>query len=62
MQKASSLDDPAGRELLALLRKARRNTYGDPMHHSGRKKEEFVSPCLEFRDTLEKAARKMPQI
>lgn len=38
MSKASSFDDPAGRELLAMLRNARRNTYGDPKYHSGRKK------------------------
>jgi hypothetical protein len=57
-----SFDDPAGRQLLAAIRKVRRNTYGDPMYHSGRKKKEFASPYLEFLDTLEKAARKMPQI
>jgi hypothetical protein len=62
MSKASSFDDPAGRELLAMLRKARRNTFGDPMYHSGRKNKEFASPYLEFLDTLEKAVRKMPQI
>ena len=61
MSKASSFNDPAGRELLAMLRKARRNTFGDPKYHSGRKKKEFASPYLEFLDTLEKAARKMPQ-
>lgn len=59
---ASSFNDPAGRELLAMLRKARRNTFGDPKYHSGRKKKEFASPYLEFLDKLEKAARKMPQI
>ena len=62
MSAASSFNDPAGRELLAMLRKARRNTFGDPKYHSGRKKKEFASPYLEFLDTLEKAARKMPQI
>ena len=61
MSSASSFDDPAGRELLAMLRKARRNKFGDPKYHSGRKKKEFASPYLEFLDTLEKAARKMPQ-
>ena len=61
MSKASSFNDPAGRELLAMLRKARRNTFGDPKYHSGRKKKEFASPYLEFLDKLEKAARKMPQ-
>ena len=45
-----------------MLRKARRNTFGDPKYHSGRKKKEFASPYLEFLDKLEKAARKMPQI
>jgi hypothetical protein len=62
MSKASSFDDPAGRELLAMLSKARRNRYGDPKYHSGRKQKEFASLYLEFLDTLEKAARKMPQI
>jgi hypothetical protein len=62
MSAASSFNDPAGRELLAMLRKARRNTFGDPKYHSGRKKKEFASPYLEFLDKLEKAARKMPQI
>jgi hypothetical protein len=61
MSAASSFNDPAGRELLAMLRKARRNTFGDPKYHSGRKKKEFASPYLEFLDTLERAARKMPQ-
>ena len=50
-----------GRELLAMLRNARRNKFADPMYHSGRKKKEFGSPYLEYLDTLEKAARKMPQ-
>ena len=62
MSAASSFNDPAGRELLAMLRKARRNTFGDPKYHSGRKKKEFTSPYLEFLDKLEKAARKMPQV
>lgn len=62
MSAASSFNDPAGRELLAMLRKARRNTFGDPKYHSGRKKKEFASPYLEFLDKLVKAARKMPQI
>jgi len=62
MTKPHSFNDPAGRELLAMLRKARRNKFGDPMYHSGRKKKEFASPYLEFLDKLEKAARKMPQI
>jgi hypothetical protein len=62
MSKASSYNDPAGRELLAMLKKVRRNTCGDPMYHSGRKKKEYASPYLEFLDTLQKAARKMPQI
>ena len=61
MSKASSFNDPAGRELLAMLRKARRNNFGDPKYHSGRPKKQFASPYLEFLDKLEKAARKMPQ-
>jgi hypothetical protein len=61
MSKASSFNDPAGRELLAMLRTARRNKFGDPKYHSGRKKKEFASPYLEFLDKLEKLARKMPQ-
>ena len=61
MSSASSFNDPASRELLAVLRTARRNKFGDPKYHSGRKKKEFASPYLEFIDTLEKAARKMPQ-
>jgi hypothetical protein len=60
MTKPRSFDDPAGRELLAMLRKARRNKFGDPKYHSGRAKKEFASPYLEFLDKLEKAARKMP--
>ena len=61
MSSASSFNDPAGRELLAMLRNARRNKFGDPKYHSGRKKMEFASPYLEFLDKLEKLARKMPQ-
>jgi len=61
MSKASSFNDPAGRELLAMLRNARRNNFGDPKYHSGRKKKDFASPYLEFLDKLEKLARKMPQ-
>ena len=61
MSTPGSFDDPAGRELLAVLRNARRNKFGDPKYHSGRKKKEFASPYLEFLDKLEKAARKMPQ-
>ena len=37
MSSASSFNDPAGRELLAMLRNARRNKFGDPKYHSGRK-------------------------
>ena len=54
--------DKARRQLLAAITKIRRNTSGDPMYHSGRKKKEYASPYLEFLDKLEKAARKMPQI
>jgi hypothetical protein len=61
MPNASSFNDPAGRELLAMLRNARRNNFSDPKYHSGRKKKEFASPYLEFLDKLEKLARKMPQ-
>lgn len=61
MSAAGSFNTPAGREFLAMLRKARRNTYGDPLYHSGRKKKEYASPYLEFLDKVEKAARKMPQ-
>ena len=61
MSKASSFNDPAGRELLAMLRNARRNKFGDPKYHSGRPKKQFASPYLEFLDKLEKLARKMPQ-
>ena len=34
-----SFDNPAGRELLAAIKKIRRNTSGDPKYHSGRKKK-----------------------
>jgi len=61
VSKASSFNDPAGRQLLAMLSDARRNKFGDPKYHSGRKKKEFASPYLEFLDKLEKLARKMPQ-
>jgi hypothetical protein len=61
MSSASSFNDPAGRQLLAMLSDARRNKFGDPKYHSGRKKKEFASPYLEFLDKLEKLARKMPQ-
>ena len=61
MSTPGSFNDPAGRELLAVLRNARRNKFGDPKYHSGRKKKEFASPYLGFLDKLEKAARKMPQ-
>ncbi len=61
MSSASSFNDPASRQLLAMLSDARRNKFGDPKYHSGRKKKEFASPYLEFLDKLEKAARKMPQ-
>jgi len=44
-----------------MLSDARRNKFGDPKYHSGRKKKEFASPYLEFFDKLEKLARKMPQ-
>jgi hypothetical protein len=48
--------------VVAAISKIRRMTSGDPKYHSGRKKKEFASPYLEFLDTLQKAARKMPQI
>ena len=57
-----SFDNPTGRELLAAIKSIRRMTSGDPKYHSGRKKKEFASPFLEFLDTLQKAARRMPQI
>jgi hypothetical protein len=62
MTKPMSEADKARRQLLAAIGKIRRNTSGDPKYHSGRKKKQFASPYLEFLDTLEKAARKMPQI
>ena len=61
MSNAGSFNHPAGRELLAMLRKARRNNFGDPKYHSGRTRKVFASPYLEFLDKLEKLARKMPQ-
>jgi len=48
MTKPHSFDDPAGRELLAAIKKIRRMTSGDPKYHSGRKKKEYASPYLEF--------------
>ena len=60
MTKPHSFDDPAGRQLLAAIRKVRRNTYGDPMYHSGRKKKEFASPYMEFLDTLERPPARRP--
>ena len=53
MSKASSFNDPAGRQLLAAIGKIRRMTSGDPKYHSGRKKKEYASPCLMFLDKLE---------
>jgi len=55
MTKPMSEADKARRQLLAAIKKIRRNTSGDPMYHSGRKKKQFASPHLEFLDTLEKA-------
>ena len=60
MSSASSFNDSAGRELLAMIRNARRNKFGDPKYHSGRKKKEYASPYLEFLDKLEKTARRTP--
>lgn len=51
-----------GRELLAAIKNIRRRPSGDPKYHAGRKKKEFASPFLGFLDTLQKAARRMPQI
>ena len=62
MPSAHTFGDPAGRELLAAIKIIRRMTSGDPKYHSGRKKKEFASPFLEFLDSLQKAARRMPQI
>ena len=62
MTKPMSDADKAQRQLLAAIKKIRRNTSGDPMYHSGRKKKQFASPYLEFLDKMEKAARRMPQI
>jgi len=61
MPGAHSFDDAAGRQLLAMLRKARRNLSGDPKYHSGRKKKEYASPYLEFLDKLQNTAHRMPQ-
>ena len=58
MTKPMSDADKAQRQLLAAIKKIRRNTSGDPMYHSGRKKKEYASPYLEFLDKMEKAARK----
>lgn len=58
---AHSFDNPVGRELLAMLKKARRNKSGDPKYHSGRKPKEYASPYLEFLAKLETNARRMPQ-
>ena len=44
-----------------MLRKARRNTFGDPKYHSGRKKKEYASPYLEFLAKITTNARRMPQ-
>lgn len=57
-----SFDNPAGRELLAAIKKIRRNTSGDPKYHSGRKKKEYASPYLEFLAKITTNARRMPQI
>ena len=62
MSKAGSFDDPVGQQLLAMLRKARRNKFGDPKYHSGRPKKEYASPYLEFLAKIETNARRMPQI
>ncbi len=62
MPGAHTFDDPAGRQLLAAINKIRRMTSGDSKYHSGRRKKKFASPLLEFLDTLQKAARRMPQI
>jgi hypothetical protein len=53
--------EKANRHLLAAIRNIRRNTSGDPMYHSGRKKKEYASPYLEFLDKLQNTARRMPQ-
>ena len=57
-----SFDNPTGRELLAAIKKIRRNTSGDPKYHSGRKKKEYASPYLEFLAKITTNARRMPQI
>jgi hypothetical protein len=56
-----SFDNPAGRELLAAIKKIRRNTSGDPKYHSGRPKKQYASPYLEFLSKIETNARRMPQ-
>jgi len=61
MTKPMSDADKAHRQLLAAIRKIRRNTSGDPMYHSGRKMKEYASPYLEFLDKLQNTARRMPQ-
>lgn len=48
LTKPMSDADKARRQLLAAIRNIRRNTSGDPMYHSGRKKKQFESPYLEF--------------
>lgn len=62
MTKPRPPEEIAGRRLLAAINRARRNSYGDPKYHSGRKQKEFASPFLEFLDRVQKAARKMPQV
>ena len=62
MSTPGSFNDPAGRELLAVLRNARRNKFGDPKYHSGRKKKEYASPYLEFLDKVRRVSQRMPQI
>jgi len=61
MTQPHSFDDPAGRQLLAAIGKIRRMTSGDPKYHSGRKKKEYASPCLEFLAKITTNARRMPQ-
>ena len=56
-----SFDNPTGRELLAAIKKIRRNTSGDPKYHSGRNKKEYASPYLEFLAKITTNARRMPQ-
>ena len=61
MTKPHSFDDPAGRELIAAIKKIRRMTSGDPKYHSGRKKKEYASPYLEVLAKITTNARRMPQ-